>query len=276
MSEQDASTSTRYRQPAGPFAAAATALARRPARLRTLSVAMCLAAFAATPALAQVRNNPGYDRPGIGFSPSVLQAGDATLELGLPDWSRDDGVSLYSADALLRFGIGRSLELQLDTGWNRLDGPGPARHGRSNTALAVKFAPPSDTRLGWGVLGGVELTDGAGIFRNPERQYTLGASLEWEHDEDRASGLYLEAVDGETDSRLLAINTSWSLAPSVGLFVELAAQHLSGIGNGSMGGVGMTWQATPRVQLDIGVRHRLGGHADEWQGGFGVSVYFGK
>lgn len=241
-----------------------------------IALALCLAAFAWTPASAQVLDNPGYDRPGIGFSPSVLQAGDATLELGLPDWSRDDGVSLYNADALLRFGIGRSLELQLDTGWNRLDGPGPARHGRSNTSLALKFAPDAANGFGWGVLAGVELKDGEGAFRNPERQYTLGASFEWEHGEDRASGLYLEAVDGETDSRLLAVNTSWSLAPSVGVFVELAAQHLSGIGNGSMGGVGMTWQATPRVQLDIGVRHRLGGHADEWQGGFGVSVYFGK
>src|SRR5690606_6335241 len=77
-----------------------------------IALALCLAAFAWAPASAQVRDNPGYDRPGIGFSPSVLRAGDATLELGLPDWSRDDGVSLYNADALLRFGIGRSLELQ--------------------------------------------------------------------------------------------------------------------------------------------------------------------
>jgi len=248
----------------------------RPRRRAAAVVALCMAGLAGAPAIAQEGSNPGYDRPGIGFSPSVLQAGDATLELGLPDWSRDDGASLYNADALLRIGVGRSLELQLDTGWNRLDGPGPARHGRANTGLAVKYARSAAGEVAWGVLAGVELTDGENDFRNPERHYTLGAALEWDHGADRTSGLYLEAIDGETDSRLLAVNTSWPLGSAMGMFVELAVQHLAGTGNGSMGGIGMTWQLTPRVQLDVGVRRRLGGHADDWQGGFGVSVYLGK
>lgn len=225
--------------------------------------------------MAQAGNNPGYDRPGIGFSPAVLPAGNATLELGLPDWSRADGVSLFKADALLRLGVGHALELQLDTGWNRLDGPGPAIHGRSSTSLAVKFAPPAAGDFSWGLLGGVEFEDGARAFRNEQRQYLLGASLGWQHSVERASGLYLEAVDGDVDSRLLAVNHGWSLAPAVGAYAELAVQNLARVGHGSMAGAGITWQATPRVQLDIGVRHRLGGHADTWQGGIGFSVYFG-
>src|SRR5690606_32557636 len=147
-------------------------------------------------------------------------------------------------------------------------------HGRSNTSLAVKFAPPAAGSFSWGLLGGIELTDGARAMRNAHHQLLLGASFNWQHNADRESDLYLEAVDGDTDSRLLAVNNGWTLTPAVGLYVELAVQHLAGIGNGSMGGVGMTWQATPRVQLDIGVRHRLGRHAADWQGGFGVATYF--
>jgi hypothetical protein len=233
------------------------------------------ATLAGAPALAQA-DHPGYDRPGIGFSPAVLRAGDAMLEFGLPDWSRADGVDLYTADALLRVGIGHSLELQLNSGWNRLDGPGAARHGRSNSAVALKFAPRSEGAFAWGLLGGVEFTDGENDIRNPERQYTVAASLGWEHASGRETGLYVEAVDGETDSRLFAVNSGWSLAPTVGMFVELAVQHLGGLGNGTLGGVGMTWQATPRVQVDVGVRRRLGGHVDDWQGGIGVSVYLGR
>jgi hypothetical protein len=30
------------------------------------------------------------------------------------------------------------------------------------------------------------------------------------------------------------------------------------------------------VQLDGSVRHRLAGHADTWEAGIGVSVYFGR
>jgi hypothetical protein len=42
-----------------------------------------------------------------------------------------------------------------------------------------------------------------------------------------------------------------------------------------MAGAGLAWQVTPRVQLDGSFRHRLGGHADPWEAGLGVSVYFG-
>ena len=48
--------------------------------------ALLLGVLVSMPALAQVVNNPGYDRPGLGFTPAVLQPGDLMLEQGLPDW----------------------------------------------------------------------------------------------------------------------------------------------------------------------------------------------
>lgn len=239
------------------------------------ALTLCLGIFVITPALARAADNPGYDRPGLGFTPAALRPGDSTLEQGLPDWSRADGISLYNADTLFRLGIGHSLELQLGTGWNRLEGSGLTTDGRSDTSLAVKFAPSTTGHVSWGLLGSVELTDGARAFRAEQNQYLLGASVNWQRSSDHSLGLYAEAVHGDTDSQLLAVNDGWAFTPALGMYVELAAQHLDGIGDGSMGGAGLTWQATPRVQLDIGVRHRLGGNADTWQGGVGFAVYFG-
>ncbi|MGO4550198.1 transporter [Lysobacter sp. 2RAF19] len=240
------------------------------------ALTLFLGIFVITPAPAWASDNPGYDRPGLGFTPAALQFGDFTLEQGLPDWSRADGITLYNADTLFRLGIGHSLELQLGTGWDRLEGSGATIDGRSDTSLAVKFAPSTTGNVSWGLLGSVELTDGARAFRAESQQYLLGASVDWQRSAEHSLGLYAEAVHGSTDSQLLAINDGWTLTPALGMYVELAAQHLDGIGDGSMGGAGLTWQATPRVQLDIGVRHRLGGKADTWQGGVGFAVFLGR
>jgi hypothetical protein len=225
--------------------------------------------------MAQVRNNPGYDRPGLGFTPAVLQAGDFTIEQGAPDWSHADGASSFTTDTLLRMGVGHALELQFGSGWNWLDAPGAAAHGRSDSTLALKIAPAAHGRFSWGLLGSIEFTDGAHAFRNDRRQYLLGASFNWQHDGDRSTGVYVEAVSGDTDSQLLAINEDWALTPTLGIFVEAAAQRARAMGYAGVAGAGLSWQVTPRVQLDLGARHRVAGRADAWQGGMGVSVYFG-
>lgn len=246
-----------------------------------LAVLWGTGALAALPAQAQavgapMTNNPGYDRPGLGFTPAVLQAGDVIWEQGMPDWSRTDGVALYSVGTLLRLGLGHALELQAGSGWNRQTGAGTGVHGRADATVALKFAPAAKGPFSWGLLGSIELTDGAPEFRAERRQYQLGASINWQRSPDTALGLYLQGAHGNGDSQLLAINDSWSLSPAVGAYVELATQHAAGRGYGSMGGAGIAWQATPRVQFDVGLRHRLGGHADAWQGGVGVAVYFGN
>jgi hypothetical protein len=236
---------------------------------------LLLALLVSTPVLAEAENNPGNDRPGLGFNPAVPQAGDFAYEQGLPSWSRNDGVTLYTADTLLRLGLGHSLEVQLGTGWNRLRDSGTTTSGRSDTSLAIKFAPKSEGSVRWGVLGSVELTDGAQAFRANKKQYLMGAVVNWQRSETHALGAYVEAVHGDTNSQLLAINTNHQLTDTLGLYVEAAVQHRAGMGHGSMGGGGLAWQVTPRVQLDVGVRHRLGGNADTWQGFAGISFYFG-
>lgn len=119
-------------------------------------------------------HNPGYDRPGLGFTPAVLDAGDVTLEQGLPDVSQDraDGLTShqYSTDTLLRLGAGGPFELQLASSpWNRLTTSGTSRdtvHGRGSSSFGVKFALPDQAGpFSWGLLGSMTFTDGNPALR---------------------------------------------------------------------------------------------------------------
>lgn len=251
---------------------------------------ICMAALVMLtlgPALPALADNPGYDRPGYGFTPVVLGAGDITIEQGLPDWSRNrqDGVtrSQYSADSLLRIGLGGPLELQVgSSAWNSLRqtglGSDTTRHGHGDSQLGMKLALPSSNKaLSWGLLGSVEFTDGTRDFRNDRRQYLLGAQFNLQADEHNSLGLYLEDVrGGGSDSTTIALSDNYALTRTLALYVETALLHASDQGNGSVAGAGLTWMITPRMQIDAGFDHRLSGTASRWQANLGASIYFGR
>lgn len=251
---------------------------------RCLSVLAMLTLVTALPVRA---DNPGYDRPGYGFTPAVLAAGDFTIEQGLPDWSRDRHgdvtVSQHTADSLLRLGLGGPWELQWSSAtWNAWRQSGPTgtlrRHGRGDSQLGLKFAlPSSGATFSWGLLGSVTLTDGSKYFRADRAQYLLGAQFNLQAGERHSLGLYLENVrSGGADSRTMAISDGYALTPALTLYTEVAWLRSPGQGSGSVAGAGLQWMVTPRVQLDAGFDHRLDGAANEWQSNLGVSIYFGR
>ncbi|MEP6897290.1 MAG: transporter [Rhodanobacter sp.] len=253
--------------------------------MRMVSMAMLVAGCLCV-ALPAHADNPGFDRPGYGFAPGVLAAGDITVEQGLPDWSRDraDGSSssMYSADSLIRIGLGGPVELQLgSTPWNSLRQTGPGletrSHGRGDSNLALKLALPSSNQaFTWGVLGSVEFTDGSPDFRNDRRQYLLGAQFNLQANERNSLGAYLEDVrSGDSNSTTAAISDNYTLTRTLVAYAEAALLHSPDQGSGTVGGAGLTWMATSRVQLDAGFDHRLGGHASQWQTNLGISVFFG-
>ncbi|GAB2549584.1 transporter [Rhodanobacter koreensis] len=238
----------------------------------------------ALPALA---DNPGYDRPGYGFTPVVLGAGDITVEQGLPDWNRgqQDGItsSQFSADSLFRIGIGGPLELQLGSSvWNSLRQTGVGTdyrsQGHGDTVLGLKLALPSpDQAFSWGLLGSVEFTDGAKAFRSDRRQYLLGAQFNLQVDDRNSLGLYLQNVrSGGADSTTMAFSDNYTLGKTLTLYAETALLHTPGQGSGAVAGAGLAWMLTPRVQFDMGFDRRLDGIAPAWQTNLGVSVYFGR
>lgn len=250
-------------------------LSRRFTRCREVRI-WALLALAVT-GVARASDNPGYDRPGLGFTPAVLQAGDITFEQGLPDWGEAGGASLYTADSVLRLGVGGPFELQFGTSYNRLSMAGQNMWGRGDSSLGLKFAPPASGDFSWGLLSSVTFTDGARAFRDDDSKYLLGATFNWQINLRDALGAYVETVlHGRRDDQLVVFNAGRNLADSLGAYVEIAWQHQAGAGNGSMAGAGLAWRVTPRVQLDGSFRHRLGGEADTWEAGLGVSVYFGR
>lgn len=237
----------------------------------------------ALPALAE---NPGYDRPGYGFTPVVLGLGDITVEQGLPDWSRNrqDGItsSQYSADSLLRIGIGGPLELQLGSSpWNSLRQSGAGSNissqGHGDTVLGLKLALPSSNQaFSWGLLGSVEFTDGAKAFRSDHRQYLLGAQFNLQVDERNSLGLYLQNVrSGDANSTTVAVSDNYALDKTLTLYAETAWLHAPDQGSGMVAGAGLAWMPTPRIQFDAGFDRQLAGAAPEWQTNLGVSIYFG-
>jgi hypothetical protein len=246
------------------------------------SAALTLGWLISMPALA---DNPGYDRPGYGFTPVVLGAGDVTLEQGLGDWNLDhqDGVrsSQFTADSLLRVGIGGPLELQVGgSAFNYLHQTGSgtdfSNHGHGDSNLAIKLALPSSNQaFTWGLLGSVEFTDGAKAFRNDSRQYLFGAQFNYQVNERNQLGAYLQDVRaGGNDSTTMALSDNVALTKTLMAYVEAALLHMPDQGSGTVAGGGLAWLVSPRVQLDAGFDRRLGGAAPQWQANLGVSIYF--
>ena len=231
-------------------------------------------------------DNPGYDRPGLGFNPASLNAGELTFEQGLPSWTEDqqDGArsAQYSADSLLRLGLGHALELQLGGSlYNHLQLSGAGVHqrstGRGDSNVALKLAlPSSNAAFSWGLLGSVEFTDGARDFRNDQRQYLLGMALGLQLNPTDSVGAYLEDVRaGGADSYAVAINASHALTPTLAMYGEAIWQREADSRVGGLVGAGLAWQVSRRVQLDAGFRRRVNGALPPWWAGLGASVFFG-
>jgi len=233
---------------------------------------------------------PDFDRPGAGFATSVLPAGTLALEQGLPTYERQrqDGYldRTYTADSLIRIGLGGPAEFQVGgSAWNRLEerGMGSRRHavGHGDTNVGVKIAPGGSSDSGngfsWAALANVTFANGDEDFGNGAKQYSLGATGQWQPDDNHQNTLYAN-VD-----RLKGRN-SWTLAPTFGrkfgenwmAYLEADAIHDAEDGNELQAGGGVAYTIGDHAQLDAYALHRIGGHGPSFIGGLGISVFFGK
>lgn len=251
-----------------------------------LALALCggLAGPAAA-ATADEAEAPSFDRPGIAFSTQTLPRGAFAWEQGLPDVERDrDGgarSTRYAAATLLRLGLADRLELQLSASpyvhlREREDGQRRSRHGAGDTGLALKLALPSaHERFSWAVLAGATADSARRGLGNGATVYTLGTTLGYDFD-DRVSGALYFNLD-RSDGR-----DTWTWSPSLGLalserlgaYVEAGLSRSQGESATAVAGAGLTWMATPRVQLDASFDRGLDARSPDWQGGVGVSFYF--
>jgi hypothetical protein len=80
------------------------------------------------------------DRPGFGESANVMGAGHVQAETGVT-WTRVDSrtSALDLPEALVRFGLGRSVEVRVTApDWARTHGDGAPSSGWSDTAVGIK------------------------------------------------------------------------------------------------------------------------------------------
>lgn len=267
-----------------PSAAPVAPRAKR-AAAAAVAVALTVATAPATAQTSESTEPPSFDRPGISFSTDTLPRGAFAWEQGLPDFERnDDGGNrsrLYSANTNLRLGLSERVELQLaSSAYNRLserDGDGRhSRHGAGDTGLAVKVAlPSSHEAFSWAVLGGVTAASGDREFSNGATQYTLGTTLGYDFNERLAGALYfnLDRSDG-ADTWTWSPSLSFALGDRTAIYVEAGLSRSDHASTTSVAGGGITWMATPRVQLDASFDVGLDRGSPDLQGGLGASFYF--
>jgi hypothetical protein len=254
--------------------------------LRPAPIVATLLCLASAPAFA---DPPDFDRPGAGFATSVLPVGTLALEQGLPTYERQrqDGLldKTYTADSLIRIGLGGPAELQVGgSAWNRLEesGGGTRRHavGHGDTSVGLKIAPGGSADSGsfsWAALGQLTFANGDEDFGNGAKEYTLGATGQWKPN-DTWQGTLFANVD-----HLKGGNT-WTLAPTFGrklgehwlAYVETDAIHDVEDGNELQAGGGVAYTIGDHTQLDAYALHRVGTHGPSVVAGFGLSVFFGR
>jgi hypothetical protein len=224
-----------------------------------------------------------FDRPGIAFSTSTLPRGGIAWEQGLPDFSddRSQGIrtTAWVADTLIRVGVTDSVELQLgaDTyGGIRTHGGG-VRHseqGGGDGWASVKWAPSTDSEIfTWALLATRSLPFGSAPIGGGGDDYSLGVTANWALPADTGIALYADRSWGDDGSGwLLSPSYSFPLGNDFSGYVE--AGYGTGGARTRVAGGGVTWMASPRLQLDVSFLRGLDRESPDWQGGIGLALYF--
>ncbi len=244
---------------------------------------LALALLATLTARAQAEDAVEFDRPGIGFSTSTVGKGIVAWEQGLPDGSRDrsDGVTTttWTADTLLRVGMADTLELQVGAdSWagQRVRGGGIncRDSGGGDGSIALKWAPAlASGNMSVAFKAGASLPWGRAPMGDAGHDYDVGATVAWELAHDTSLALYADRQWGDSGSGwLFSPSYGFSLGTDVAGYVEAGygtgAQHMRAVGTG------ITWMATPRLQLDASLLRGLDADTSDWQGGIGVAFQF--
>lgn len=237
-------------------------------------------------ALADDAADIGFDRPGIGFSTSILPVDRAAFEQGLPDIvynkSKIDGkrvkTTVYQADTLIRGGLGGNVELQM--GWSgptwlrRTSSDGSEQHfGYADSSIGLKAGIPlPNKQLSLAFLLATTMNTGDAEFGDTKRTVSFGSTLNYNITDAYSTSLYanVDRYDGH-NTWTISPDLSFDITDTVGSFVEYGYKKEQGHTQQSVLGGGFTWKIHPRVQLDLSADFGLNQEAPDLQTGFGVS-----
>ena len=218
------------------------------------------------------------DRPGFGESASVVAGRHLQVETGAI-WTRISAdADLFDAPrALLRYGIGRSLEVRVDApDWLSGRGLGEFAHGWGDMTVGMKWHASlgaSDLTL----RGTLVLPTGEAGFTDERADpsaavawsralsgpWSLGATISARHFRAYDTGLIAPSV-----------SLARALGRHAGTFVEYGGAFTNGNRPLHQLDNGFTWDPRPDTQLDVSLGVGLSSAAPDFFVGLGVSRRF--
>jgi hypothetical protein len=244
-------------------------------RLALLLLAACAAAHA--------DDAISPDRPDFTNGPDVMAPGRFQIETG-GAWQRDASTRLRSTPSLLRLGVGRDLELRLETD-GALRQRGPDASGRGDLAVGFKWQMQDgeEGKPGLGWLFDVQMPTGSGPFKGHGLRPGLSFLAQWELPAGCSlgtmGGVFVDRNDADQryTGALLSASLGIPLGEKLHGFVEIAGQQLASNRNGGnvvTAGTGLAWQLTSDAQLDTAVFRGLNHHSPDWAWTVGLSLRF--
>lgn len=223
------------------------------------------------------------DRPDFTNGPDVLPAGRLQIETS-GAWQRDASTRLRSTPTLLRLGVGRDLELRLETD-GALRQRNPDASGRGDLAVGFKWQMQDgdEAKPGLGWLFRMQTPSGSGPFKGQGLRPGLSFLAQWELPAGYSLGTMAGAfVDRNDDGQrytaaLLSASFGIPLGEKLHGFAEIAGQQLASNhsgGNVVTAGTGVAWQLMDDVQLDTAVFRGLNHHTPGWAWTVGLSLRF--
>ena len=250
-------------------------------RIRTRYIATCLANlawFSPLAALAAPDDAIATDRPDFVESSNVVGRARFQIETSvLAERGNSDALHArtFSTPTLLRYGIGETLELRLETDGRlheEVDLPGTngrrASNGYADTSLGLKWHLLDDAPglPSVGLLLHADLASGSSSFRGQGVRPSLRLVGEWE----LPGGLNLGVMPGlgvdrndagaHTGYGIFGIVLGKELTPVLRGFVEVAAPRIARLANGGTVATfdtGAAWLLSERCQLDAMVSFGL-------------------
>jgi hypothetical protein len=264
-------------------------------------VLACICLFAAAGARAGDDDTISPDRPSVAESSQVVGKGRFQLETGL-QWERQRGDELHtrtlSTPTLLRFGLGETTELRIETeGRNVIHASEPGKGalptvaGYVDTELGIKWRlaeqqnKDKDRGLGGtpslGVLLHAALPSGSRELRGHGLRPSLRVAAEWEMAGGYSLGLMPGlGIDSDDEGKrygygIIAAELDKEFNERLHGFVELAAPQIARASHGGtqvLVDTGLSWLVNKDCQLDVFVAHGLNRRTPDLALGFGLSL----
>lgn len=231
-----------------------------------------------------------FDRPGNGFSTTVVPVGRVAWEQSLPnvtyrefkDASGLKGNELgLQADVLLRTGVTQDLELQL--GWagpswkkTRLQGQHHEEDGLGDVSIGVKkLIDLNDEKMSLAMLAQAQIATGNDGFTDQDDIYTFATAVNYLFNDQITTNLTMKYEVQNSDWAVTAIPTlGYTITGNWSGYSQLIYRKAEGQDNEYSLASGVIYALNERFQLDVDIGFDLNGSDKSYKSGLGFSYLF--